>query len=157
MCSLLSKASVQIVASKNRVISATPTNIPPIQSILDMAKGAFANLDKKHRTTFYGCNELEKKTQEHPNFKNFRSKPLIEVQEAISKYFEEERKSILIDISSMERKNDSLIIKYIKRESTYVIDGRKINEIAKLIRYKLKRLPEHTAIKKVLLEEDNFA
>lgn len=149
---LLRPGGVQIKLLKN-VVKDASEKPPSIESVLSMAKAAFKNQFSKEKlvnNTLAG-EELRKSP------KQSNKNRLVEVQDAICKYFEEERKEIFIDISKLERKGDTMVLKFIKRDESRIIESRQLNELAKLIRYKLKRLPDLAQIKRVVLAEDNLA
>lgn len=152
--SLLSRTGSVPVKLLRSVVKNGPEQPPSIESVLSMAKSAFKSQFLRERSfnKFLDKEGLESR----PKRENNKNDRLIEVQTAICKYFEEERKDVFIDISRLERKGDTMVLKYIKRDESRSIESKQLNELARLIRYKLKRLPDHVQIKRVVLIEENY-
>jgi hypothetical protein len=153
MSSLLSKCniSVRLLKPSKKTFALIS---PQPETILKLARASYKIDFDKFDALKGETRELHVVTKGESNLKNFDR--LSKIQSMICNYFEEESKGILIDLSKMQSKNNTLKLKFVKRDTGSVMECRKINELAKLIRYKIKRLPEYANITKVLLEEDSF-
>ena len=150
MYSLLSKVSIPITLLKEHAKNVR-FDPPSSKTLFNLAKNSY-----KGRLPESSHNHKIENTPFRRPLASANSERLLEIQTTVNEYFEAERKHIFIDICSMERKNDSLLLKYVMKNDGSEFDRKHMNEMAKLVRYKLRKLPNLASIKKVLLIEDTF-